>query len=526
MALYSRPFQSSGRPTRQRAALLGACIVAAIVAAYWPSLRGAFVFDDLTSIVRNPNIRSIATSFGAPAEETVSGRPIASFTLALNYALAGGTDQVWGYHAVNLLIHACAALTLFGVVRLTLRSPRLAGTFGKQATPLAAAVALLWSMHPLNTSAVTYVVQRVESLMALFFLLTLYWSIRFFQTSSRLDAALAIAACALGMATKEAMVGAPIVVALWARTFMPAASRTSEAKAGAGAVRPRPVAFYLGLGATWLILAALVLHEPRPHSVGAGLDGWTMWTYLVTQAGVIAHYVKLALWPAPLVFDYGWPVARGLGDVGIPAVLLTVAAVLTIAGLVRRHPAAFLGAWFFVALAPTSSILPIRTEVATEHRMYLPLMALVSLVVLGAARLLKNRRLEIAGAIAVVAVVAVTLGTLTFRRNLDYATEERLWADTVQKRPDNPRARLNYGSILLGRKAFGPAIEQFNRAIAITPDYAGAHLALALALCSERRIKEAEVHIARSIALGNYSPEYQIKAANVLGAECANRASR
>jgi tetratricopeptide (TPR) repeat protein len=158
--------------------------------------------------------------------------------------------------------------------------------------------------------------------------------------------------------------------------------------------------------------------------------------------------------------------------------------------------------------------------------MYLPLMALVSLVVLSIAQLLTPRRVALAAAATAVAVVAIALATLTFRRNLDYGTEERLWADTVQKRPDNPRARLNYGIVLLGKNQYGPAMEQLNQSIALQPDYAGAHLALALALCSEHRIKEAEVHIARSITLGNYSPEYQIKAASVLSTECANRANK
>ena len=535
MALYSRPFESSDGQRWQRTAFLAVSLVAVLLVVYWPSFRGAFVFDDLTSIVRNPNIRSIATSFSAPAEETVSGRPIASFTLAVNYAFAGGTDRVWGYHVVNFLIHACAALTLFGVVRRTLRSPRLIDTFGRRATPLAAVVALLWAVHPLTTSAVTYVVQRVESLMALFFLLTLYCAIRYIGQSGKGQEArglpwlvMSIAACALGMATKEVMVGAPIVVWLWNWTFTKAVGHRPQAIEKPSGTPTTyglwPTAFYLGLSATWLILAALVWHERRAHSVGAGLGEWTTWTYLLTQAGVIVHYVRLAIWPSPLVFDYAWPAAHQLSDVAPYVAALGIAVVLTIVGVIRRSPLAFLGAWFFITLAPSSSVLPIRTEVVAEHRMYLPLMALVSLVVLGAARLLNTQRAAVA--VGVVAIVAALLGTLTFRRNLDYAGQERLWSDTVQKQPNNPRARLNYGSILLGRNAFEPAIEQLNQAVTIDPDSAAAHLSLALALCSERRIKEAEVHIARSIVLGHYTPEYQIKAANVLGAECGNRANR
>src|SRR2546425_11734408 len=137
------------------------------------SLAGVFVFDDGPAIADNPHIHHLwplSTAMAAPPDSTVSGRPIVSLTLALNYAL---TPDLWGYHAVNLAIHVLAALTPFGIVRRTL------ATGGRHVsdtslTPLALCIALLWAVHPLQTSAVTYVVQRAESLMGLFSLLTLY----------------------------------------------------------------------------------------------------------------------------------------------------------------------------------------------------------------------------------------------------------------------------------------------------------------------------------------------------------------
>jgi len=147
----------------------------------------------------------------------------------------------------------------------------------------------------------------------------------------------------------------------------------------------------------------------------------------------------------------------------------------------------------------------------------------VSLVDIGVARLIKSRAAN-AAALTLALAIATTFGVMKFRRNLDYGTEERLWADTVQKAPDNARARHNYGTILLGKNELDPAIAQFTQAIAINPDYAEAHLALGLALCSERRVKDAEIHLARSIVLGHYPPEYQIKAANALGTACGERA--
>ena len=151
-------------------------------AAYASSFDGIFVFDDEPSIADNPNVRSLrplTRAMAAPPDTTVSGRPIASLTFAINYALAPGDRRdLRGYHAVNLSIHILAALALFGVARRTLVSTRMRERFGAAATPLAFATALIWLVHPLQTGSVTYIVQRVESLMGLFYLLTLYCAIR------------------------------------------------------------------------------------------------------------------------------------------------------------------------------------------------------------------------------------------------------------------------------------------------------------------------------------------------------------
>ena len=147
-------------------------------------MRGVFVLDDDVSIVHNPNIRALwplSGALSAPVEATVAGRPIVSLSLAVSYAL-GGLDDRWGFHAVNLLIHLAAALVLFGVTRRTMLAwmQRQRSAPGADAAPtgVALAIALIWCVHPLQTGAVTYIVQRSESLMGLFYLLTLYCAIR------------------------------------------------------------------------------------------------------------------------------------------------------------------------------------------------------------------------------------------------------------------------------------------------------------------------------------------------------------
>jgi tetratricopeptide (TPR) repeat protein len=507
------------------------------LAAYSNSFRGLLVFDEQPSLVDNPYVRSLASALHAPPDSTLAGRPVASLTFAINYALApaegretfaparGGSAEtralvyrnLWGYHAVNLAIHVLAALVLFGVLRRTLAGPRLGRRFGDAATPLALATALIWVAHPLQTASVTYVMQRVESLMGLFYLLTLYCSIRAWDTASasatrtsreRAWMVAAVACCAAGMGSKEVMVSAPLIIVLYDVVFRRTDS-TDEQPAGGRLelmrVWRRRWPFYAALALTWVFLAVLVLSGPRPKSVGIGLGGWSSWLYLKTQATVIVHYIRLVLVPWPLSIDYEWPAATSVLRVLPQALLLICVCGLTTWGLVRAKPVAFLGAWFFLILAPSSSILPIATEIAAEHRMYLPLAAAAALLVAGGWILV--RRLAGPGRIGVVlgivlsGTAVVAGGCLTHQRNGDYQSEDGLWARTVARQPWNPRARSNYGWALLRQQRFPAAESQLRVALALQPDDPEAHLNLGIALCSQGRTPEGLEHLERAVAL-------------------------
>jgi protein O-mannosyl-transferase len=473
---------------------LAAVILAAGVWAYWPSFGGAFVYDDIRAIVQNPTIRALwplSVPLSPPSGgTTVSGRPVANLSFAISYACGPAA-----FHAGNLIIHLAAALALFGVVRRTLKTPRLRVTFGAAAPWLAMAVALVWVVHPLQTAAVTYVVQRVESLMGLFYLLTLYCAIRAAGDSSpRVWTAAAIACCACGMATKEVMVTAPIVVALWDRLFgVPEPD---------GARRARwPL--LAGLAATWLVLAVLVFVEHRESSIS--LAPAVVWAYLLTQATVVLHYLRLAFVPAPLCLMYDWPLAASIGAVAWQAALLTGLGVLTAFAVVRRHPAGFLGAWFFLILAPSSSLLPIVTEVAAEHRMYLPLAAVIAAVVTGAF-LLGGRApgtSKAAIAVSAVAVIVVTgsLGVETRARNRVYQSADGLWQDTVDKRPADVRSRIGYSDVLSRAGRLGEAETQLREAVALAPHNALACERLGSVLAQQNKLDAAIPYLEAALAV-------------------------
>jgi tetratricopeptide (TPR) repeat protein len=351
-------------------------LLCAGVLAYSNSLSGPFIIDDGVTIVDNTHIRQLwplSRALVADRESPVAGRPLVNLSFAINYAMGG--LHVVGYHLVNVALHVLCALLLFGVVRRTLVLPSL--HLAERSTPIALATALLWLVHPLNTEAVDYLTQRTELMMGACYLLTLYAAIRAReapQAKNGRDLAhtrwlvLAVIACGLGMACKESMVTAPVMVWLYDRIFHEE-------------TRPTRWPFHVALAAMWLVLVVLSWSGPRIHSAGWSA-GVSVWMYLLNQALMIVRYLRLALWPAGLVLTYGYPRPLTLGSV-LPAVVLVVALLgVTVASLRLAPRLGFLGAWFFVTLAPTSSIVPIATEVGAERRMYLPLMALLLLAVL------------------------------------------------------------------------------------------------------------------------------------------------
>jgi tetratricopeptide (TPR) repeat protein len=486
-----------------------AAIVVAALWAYAPSFDGAFVFDDGVSIVNNPHVRAVwplTSAMTAPAEAPTSGRPITALTFAMNGALAPDPPSAWGFHVVNFGIHVAAALLLFGVVRRTLTTPRLAGSLGDLATPIAGVVALLWVEHPLTTEAVTYLTQRLESLMSVFYLATLYCAIRAREENRRsMWTALAIVCCALGMGSKETMVSAPLVVALWDWLFD----------------RPR-WSLYFALAATWIVLAVTLSIETRPHSVGFAL-GFTPWSYLVTEAGVIAHYLRLVFWPAPLVLDYGWG-KTPLSSVLPQALLVTALFAVTVFGLIRRSPAAFLGAIFFCVLAPSSSVLPVATEVAAEHRMYLPLAAVIAAVAIGAVTLARQRlaratwRSAGAAGLCLTLALVVALGVTTRARNVEYQTEESLWRANIAARPDNARGHVSLGVALYDQDRLTEAAAELREAIRLDDSLADAHLNLGSVLCRQQQFEACVAEFQRTLALDPETVEAERNLGEAYGA--------
>jgi Flp pilus assembly protein TadD len=491
---------------------IAAGLALATLVAYRGALSGPFVLDDTRAITDNFSIRSLATAWSPPPDTTTSGRPVVNLSLALNYALGG--LAVEGYHLFNLAVHALAALALFGIVRRTLQSPRIAPALARDATPVAGGIALLWALHPLQTESVTYTIQRAESLMGFFYLLTLYafirgagchpWGDNRPARHSRAWLVVSFAACLLGMATKEVMASAPLLVLLYDRAFVAGNFRA--------ALRVR-AGYYAALAATWLPLAALVISAENRGGTAGLASKIAAVDYALTQCFAIVHYLRLALWPAPLVFDYGnatftaWPLLAG------PALVLLALVGGTLVALRTRPMLGFLGAAFFAILAPSSSFVPIATQTIAEHRMYLPLAAVLTLVVLGLHRL--DRR----AALAATLVLAGGCAMLTGQRNATYRDALTLWTDTAAKAPDNVRAHTNLGLALLDLGRTAEARTEFAAALRLRPDQPDTHVNSATVLGRLNRLDEAIGELETALRL---APD-QLEARNNLGALLAQR---
>lgn len=252
---------------------------------------------------------------------------------------------------------------------------------------------------------------------------------------------------------------------------------------------------YLGLAATWGLLAILLtLNPPDPETTGFRIPTVKWTEYLATQPSVILYYLRLALWPHPLILDYDWPVARTLHAILWPALALGILFGVTISAWRQRSFFGFFGVAFFLLLAPTSSLIPIA-DLAVEHRMYLPLASVMIGGVCGIWWMLRrtlrsSRSRKWLSGILVCALAAV-LAVLTIRRNQDYRNEVTVWADTVSQQPHNARAHNNLCRALQRRGKLQDAVAHCETALRLKADYLEARLNLGAALNAQQKFSDA-----------------------------------
>jgi tetratricopeptide (TPR) repeat protein len=484
--------------------LVATLLALSIGVVYSRGLNAPFILDDDVTIRRNHSIVSLWPLIGTsehpgplrpPPPLPTAGRPLVNLTFALNYWIA--PTSLVGYHATNVLIHFASSLLLFALIRRALHLPYFAGRFASSAGWLALAGSLIWALHPLQTEAVIYTTQRTELVMAFFYLATLYCSLRYWECNTRRTVwlMLAVSASLAGMASKEVMVTAPIMVLLFDRAFV--------AGSLAGALR-RSWPLYAGLAATWLFLVALNLNTPRGDTAGFFCDGSSLASWSLTQSQVLLIYFKLAIWPRPLFIHYYLPYLETMAQSWmylLPVVLMTVA---TLVLLWLNKPVGFLATWVFAILAPTT-VVPIVTEIAAERRMYLPLAALSVLFVVGVFRLAQLLWRRPSGAhesfgdstrpqilsVSIALLVALVFGFLSAKRVDAYHSDIGLWQDVALAQPNSAMAHYNLAQTLNQAGRSSEAVAELEATAKLDPGKTVVFNELARILTSIGRFPEA-----------------------------------
>ena len=448
---------------------VAAVIAFAAVLAFASSFRGQFVLDDIQDIANNPHIRRLWPPFEAMFHgHKLPARALPYLTFAIDYQL-WGTDP-FGYHLTNLAIHIIAAVALFDLSLVTLSSPRVSDRIGRFATPLAAGIAVLWAVHPLQTQSVTYIYQRIESRNGMFCLVSLAAFARSaFGGWRPLPLAISFASCAAAMLCKENAVMLPILLCSYDWCFVARDRRDLASR----------WRWYAGLAATWGLLAAQVLSQANAYGEFSE-QTLTPIGYALSQPASILRYLRLTFWPIGLQIlrDAGNTPALGQVDRWLPqAALLAATFAVGVAGCWRQQPWGWLVIAFFVALAPTSSFLPVRSPYG-EQRMYLPLAAVLAAVLLGLTTLLQriapqqtdeDRRFWPWLMAAATLLWAFFLGRLTAERNALYHDRTTLWASHLDTDPDNSHPHNHLAQLAALRGDPDAAFVHARKAVAGNP---------------------------------------------------------
>jgi Flp pilus assembly protein TadD len=511
------------------------------LAAYSNTFRGEFVFDDFGNIVDNSQIRDVANFlFRSSGYDRNPNRFIGFLTFALNYRL-GGLD-VTGYHVVNLAIHVTNAILIYALVVLSFRTPVLkSASLGAQAGAVALVTAMLFVAHPIQTQAVSYVVQRLTSLATMFYLGTIvqYVRLRLAMDAGRtswislsLGYGGVLVTAALGMKTKEIAFTMPLMAALYEALFFEGGCRRR-------ALALLPLLLTLGI----IPASSLNLRRPVGDLLSDAVDVTRLQTslarldYLRTELAVITTYLRLLVMPVGQNVDHDYPVYSSFLA---PRVFFSALLLISLAGIaavlhyrtrpgsrMRWDPAgrlvSFGIAWFFLSLSIESSIIPI-VDVIFEHRVYLPSVGFfltASMALAFVTRRFASRR----GGRALLVVgtsLAVALAMLTFRRNEVWATELSLWSDSVEKSPLKARPHNNFGQALGKAQREGEALPHLLAAVRLDPTDSRAINNLGRTYFALGRQVEAEDAYWKAIRLDPSFPEAYFN----LGRLCMRQPSR
>ncbi|MGD8273772.1 MAG: tetratricopeptide repeat protein [Desulfobacterales bacterium] len=467
---------------------------------YSNTLTGPFIFDDRPNIQQNPKIRlkhlSVPDLLTAGFESPSRRRPVSNISFALNYLFHG--YNVVGYHFVNILIHIFNSVLFYFLAKTTLNSPGLRRRYDQfMLVWIPFFAAFIWGLHPLQTQSVSYIVQRMNSLATLFYVLSILLYAKGRLTENRVSRRWLLAGCAasgiIAFGTKENTATLPFFILLYEWYFLQGFSNLSYKKKS------------IVLGGVLVFLILLTLYYLDTAPIKGILASYTIRDYtvgqrLLTQFRVVIFYLSLIFWPHPsrLNIDHAFEISQSLFDP-----MTTVFALVGIAGavaaaiyLAKKAPLISFGIlWFFGHLVIESSV--IGLEIIFEHRTYLPSMMFILMLVSIAFKTIRPKWLCVA--LLSIFIVAGSIGT--YVRNQAWTSAVAIWQDSVSKSPQKARPYNNLGVALATAGRVEEAYQMYRRALQIKPDYATAHYNLGYTLARHGHLDEGLIHLRESLRL-------------------------
>lgn len=438
---------------------------------YYNSINVPFYFDDLNNIENNSPVQinslSIKALYEAATKSHIPTRPVSNITLAVNYYFS--QFYVEGYHFLNITIHILNGFLLYILIALILKSSVL-NTIYRQSNLVALCCALLWFSHPVNTQSVTYIIQRMNSLSALFYLLAFIFYIKARFSPSKPNQILFFIASAfvwlLALGSKENAVMLPFFIFLYEWYFVNDLN-PSWLK--------RHMPYILGIVSLFILLALVYIGSNPVEHILAGYKGrdFTLLERLLTQPRIILHYISLFFYPHPsrLTLDYDFPLSHSLIDP--PSTLLSIFFIFSILLLSiiisKKHRIiSFSLLWFIGNLILESSFIPL--EIIYEHRTYVPYMflPLIPLHVF-------HKYVHYRYVVVIISCIILLLGYGTIERNSVWNNPEKFWEDNVRKSPRKPRPLSELGLVYLKKDKDDKAAICFQKSLGLDPDFADGH---------------------------------------------------
>ncbi|MBI5788347.1 MAG: tetratricopeptide repeat protein [Candidatus Schekmanbacteria bacterium] len=494
--------------------ILSLLIISLIFLSYYPVLHAPFVFDDIPNIEENRILH--LTEFSSDAIlrmlPVLKTRPLGMFSFAINHYF-GGLDT-YGYHLTNIIIHILAAFALFSLIQTLLINT----AYQNQSIPIAAFTALLFAAHPVQTQAVSYIIQRLASLAALFYFLALwaYLKGRSLENVKWYILCAFFALCSL--AVKEISATLPVFIFLGDYCLKQAYPILSQDKKKKKAETKPPQKksrywWVIAIGILAVLLSLYTNFDWAKIFKDYQKRDFTPQQRLLTQLRVVVYYLSLLIWPLPgrLNLDYDFPLSYSLLNPPTTFFCLLFLISLLILSFYlfkKKEPLlAFCIWWYLGNLVIESSVIPL--EMVFEHRLYLPSAGVFLFFALLMAKAWQYLGIKESTAIALILPLILLLLRGTYQRNRVWSSELNLWKDITLKSPRKSRPHLSLGAAYTHLGRYPEAVREYEAALSADPYYAKAYYNLAIALEKQRAIDQAIINYEKCLKLDvNYGEAY------------------